>query len=211
VNILSISDKKVPIIYSPQVKCRFEHIDFVIACGDLPYYYLEFIISSLDKPLFFVRGNHDPEIEYGERHSYTHPRGGIDLHQRVICYENILIGGMEGSIRYKSNGLYQYTQSQMWLKICRLLPKLLFNRLVYGRYLDIFITHSPPWKIHDQDDLPHQGIKAFRWFIETIKPKCHFHGHTHVYRPDTVTETVLNTTRVINTYGYKETKYLVDP
>lgn len=209
-NILSISDKKVPNLYSPQVKDRFGHVDFVIACGDLPYYYLEFIISSLNKPLFFVRGNHDPEIEYGEKISYSHPRGGIDLHQRVICSENILLAGIEGSIRYKERGLYQYTQSQMWLKTIRLLPRLFFNRLFYGRFLDIFVTHSPPWKIHDQDDLPHQGIKAFRWFIRTMGPKYHFHGHTHVYRPDTVIVTKFHHTKVINTYGYRETEFFLD-
>ena len=73
VKILSISDKIVPFIYSPKVKLKFGHVDFVIGCGDLPYYYQEFIISSLNVPLFFVRGNHDPVTEYSENQSYTHP------------------------------------------------------------------------------------------------------------------------------------------
>ena len=203
--ILSVSDKIVPIIYNPQIRSRFGNIDFVIACGDLPYYYQEFIISGLDKPLFFVRGNHDAEIEYGSNSAYSHPQGGTDLHKETVCHKEVLIAGIEGSLRYKKRGSFQYTQSQMWFNVMELLPRLLFNRVRYGRFLDIFVTHAPPWKIHDKDDLPHQGIKAFRWFIEVFQPSYHFHGHIHIYRPDTKFRTKIGRTEVINTYGYLET------
>jgi len=208
--ILSISDKVVSFIYSAQVEAKFGHVDFVIACGDLPYYYQEYIISTLNKPLFFVRGNHDPETEYSENISYSQPKGGIDLHRHVVRYNKVLIAGVEGSIRYKTHGLFQYSQNQMWFNIFRLLPRLLLNRLAYGRFLDIFVTHAPPWKIHDKTDLPHHGVKAFRWFIQVFKPKYHFHGHIHVYRPDTITKTKFEETQVINTYGYVETDLLLD-
>jgi len=82
-------------------------------------------------------------------------------------------------------------------------PRLLLNRLRYGRYLDIFVTHASPWGIHDMPDLTHRGIKAFRWFLLVFHPTYHFHGHIHIYRPDTVTETVFGKTRVINTFGYR--------
>ena len=202
--ILSISDKIVPIIYSPQVKKKFGHVDLVIACGDLPYYYQEFIISALDKPLFFVRGNHDPVIEYGENCSRDHPHGGIDLHRKAVCHDGVLLAGIEGSIRYNKGSVFQYTQNQMWFHVFRLIPGLVYNRLVKGRFLDIFVTHAPPWEIHDQKDLPHQGIKAFRWFIKIFKPRLHFHGHTHVYHPDTITDTQFGGTRVLNAYRYLE-------
>jgi Icc-related predicted phosphoesterase len=78
--------------------------------------------------------------------------------------------------------------------------------LTQKRYLDIFISHAPPWGIHDQPDLPHQGIKAFRWLIETFQPRYHFHGHIHVYRKDQQTATQLGRTTVLNTYGYLETQ-----
>jgi Icc-related predicted phosphoesterase len=210
VNILSISDKVVSFIYSPQVKERFGHVDFVIACGDLPYYYQEYIISVLDKPLMFVHGNHDPETEYSEKRSCDHPLGGIDLHRRVIRHNGVLVAGVEGSIRYKKQGGFQYTQNQMWYNILRLLPGLFYNRLVYGRFLDIFVSHAPPWKIHDQDDLPHQGVKAFRWFIQVFKPKYHFHGHIHVYRPDEIIKTQVGLTQIINTFGFLETELKLD-
>lgn len=206
-NILTISDKIVPFIYSPKITLKFKNIDFVIACGDLPYYYQEFIISSLNVPLYFVRGNHDPETEFGEHRSCSHPLGGIDLHRRVFQQEKLLIAGIEGSIRYKKEGKFQYTQSQMWNHVGSLIPRLVYNQVRYGRFLDIFVTHAPPWKIHDKPDRPHQGVKAFRWFIKVFQPKYHFHGHIHVYRPDAVITTQFGKTKVINTYGYLETNF----
>ena len=206
VKILSIRDKIFPFIYSPKVKLKFGHVDFVIGCGDLPYYYQEFIISSLNVPLFFVRGNHDPVTEYSENQSYTHPLGGINLHRKVLRHQGLTITGIEGSIRYKREGEFQYTQRQMWGHIISLIPGLLFYRAQTGRFLDIFVTHAPPLGIHDKDDLPHQGVKAFRWFLEVFQPKYHFHGHIHVYRPDTVCETLFRNTKVINTYGCLETE-----
>jgi Icc-related predicted phosphoesterase len=206
VNVLSVSDKKDPIIYGPQIKKKFNHIDFVISCGDLSYYYQEFIISSLDIPLFFVRGNHDPEIEYSECCQTSAPRGGIDLHRKIIRFDGVLLAGVEGSIRYKKSGRFQYTQSQMLMNVVKLIPGLIYNRLVYGRYLDIFVTHAPPRGIHDKEDLPHQGVKAFLWLINNFQPKYHFHGHTHLYRLDEVRKTQVGKTQVINTYAYLETK-----
>lgn len=205
-NVLSISDVVLPYIYNAQIRNKYHHIDFVIACGDLPYYYQEFIISSLDVPLFFVRGNHDPEVEYGEGGERTYPHGGVDLHRNSIYHEGILIAGIEGSIRYKNEGRFQYTQGEMWANVIGLLPKLFVNWIRYGRFLDIFVTHAPPWGIHDRSDWVHQGIKAFRWLIKTFQPKYHFHGHIHVYRPDAVRETRFHRTMVINSYGSRETE-----
>lgn len=206
-NILSISDKIVPLIYSPGIKNKFNHVDLVIACGDLPYYYQEFIISSLDVPLFFVRGNHDPELEIGENRSCSHPLGGFDLHKKAVQYKGLLIAGIEGSIRYKNEGKFLYTQSQMWTHVSSLIPMLLLNYVRYGRFLDIFATHAPPWKIHDKPDRPHHGVKAFRWLLKVFQPQYHFHGHIHVYRPDSIINTKFGKTEVLNTYGYLETEF----
>ena len=90
----------------------------------------------------------------------------------------------------------------MWLNVFSLVPKMFLNRMVYGRYLDVFVTHASPWGIHDQPDLPHHGVKAFRWMLKVFQPAYHFHGHIHVYRPDTVTHTRFVNTQVINTFGH---------
>ncbi len=203
--VLSLSDKQVDSIYSSQVKNRFAEVDLILGCGDLAYYYLEFVVSMLNVPLFFVRGNHSNLIEHTISGPKTHPHGGTDLHRRVINHKGLLLAGVEGSLRYRS-GPFQYTQTEMWFHVLRIVPSLLRNRAIYGRYLDVFISHAPPWGIHDKPDLPHQGIKAFRWLLETFRPAYHFHGHIHVYRKDTQTVTQFRSTTVINTYGFRETE-----
>ncbi len=202
--VLSISDIVVPYIYSPQVKQRFPDVDLVIGCGDEPYYYLEFLVSALNVPTFFVRGNHAQLLEFSDSGDRTHPHGAIDLHRKVIYHRGLLMAGVEGSMRY-SSGPYQYTQSQMMGHVLSITPALLMNRFLFKRHLDVFVTHSPPAGIHDDTDLPHQGIRAFQWLIDVFKPRYHFHGHTHVYRSDVDMDTLVGTTRVFNTYGYRLT------
>ena len=202
--VLSLSDIPVQMIYSPQIRRLFPDVDLVIGCGDLPYYYQEFVISMLDVPLYYVRGNHDKLVEYNQHGSHKGPQGGTDLHRRLANYRGLLLGGVEGCLRYRP-GPYQYSQTEMWFSVLSLVPGLLRNWISYGRYLDVFVTHAPPKGIHDMPDLPHQGIDAFRWLIQVFKPAYHFHGHIHVYRPDTPTETLVDGTRVINTFGFRTT------
>ncbi|MFC1997844.1 metallophosphoesterase [Chloroflexota bacterium] len=205
-NLLSVSDKKYHLIHSPEVRERFPHTDFVIGCGDLPYYYLEYISEMLNVPLFFVRGNHNHPEEYYSDGAHRFPKGCIDLHRQVRNWNGILLAGVEGSLQYNNRGYYQYTQREMWWHVISLIPGLLVNKLRYGRYLDLFVSHAPPWEIHDKKDRTHQGIKAFRWLLQTFKPRYHLHGHIHVYLVDTQTETDFGNTLVINTYGYRETQ-----
>jgi len=205
IKILSVSDVVVPFIYSAQVRSRFRDVQYVISCGDLPYYYQEFIMSMLDVPLFFVRGNHDKVEEHGQAGIRKAPDGGINLHNQVVNFDGILLAGVEGSLRYRE-GDFQYSQTEMWLNVVLMVPTLLRNRALHGRYLDIFVTHAPATGVHDRDDLPHRGIEAFRWLVNVFQPVCHFHGHVHVYRPDEITETLIGRTRVINTYGFRETQ-----
>jgi len=208
--LLSISDRQFVFLKSPSVEHQFDAVDFIISCGDLPYYYLEAVSETLHKPLFFVRGNHDHEREYHADGVRTGPRGCFDLHRRIISWQGVFLAGVEGSVRYKSSGKFQSTQGEMWEHVLSLAPHFLWNRLVHGRALDIFVSHAPPWKIHDKNDLTHQGIKAFRWLIKVFKPKYLFHGHIHVYKTDTQTKTRVEDTLVINAYGYRETDLRLD-
>jgi len=201
-SVLSLSDRVVESLYNPNIQERFGHVDWVLACGDLPYSYVEYIVNHLPAPVFFVHGNHDCAewSEYGR--VLNGPSGAVDLHRQVVRQQGLLMAGIEGSIRYK-NGPFMYSQSEMWLQVINLAPHLLYNRLRYGRYLDVFVTHAPPWQIQDGEDMPHQGIRAFRWLLQVFKPAYHFHGHVHVYGPNQKTDTQFGSTRVINAYGYR--------
>ena len=200
--ILSVSDIELETMYSKELHNRFKDIDVVVSCGDLPFYYLDFIMSALSVPLYYVRGNHH-QRKLRSEHGETQRVCGTDLHRRVYRDANQkLFAGVEGCIRY-NRGDQQYTQDEMWWLIFSMVPKLMMNRLLYGRFLDVFVTHASPWGIHDKKDLPHQGIKAFLWFDKVFKPKYHLHGHIHVYSQYTKTLTELGDTKILNSYGYK--------
>ena len=201
--ILALSDQTLDIIYSPTVAERFPDIDWVISCGDLPYYYVEYVLDALNVPTFFVRGNHASVVEYSQRGNRTGPMGAVDLHTQVTAYRGVLMAGIEGSVRYRQ-GPFMYTQTDMWFTVMAMVPRLLMNRLIHGRYLDLLITHAPPWGIHDKDDIAHQGFKAIRWLIEKFKPKYHLHGHIHLYSNDAVRRTRFEATQIINVYAYQE-------
>jgi Icc-related predicted phosphoesterase len=87
--------------------------------------------------------------------------------------------------------------------VYQLVPKLMLNYMKYGRFLDILVTHAPPWKIHDQSDPAHQGVKAFRWLIEAFQPKYHLHGHTVNYLNNERQISRLGETTIINVTGYE--------
>lgn len=202
--ILAVSDVELSFIYSPSVTQRFADASFVISCGDLPYYYLEYIISMLNVPLYYVNGNHMSTVEYGAQGEHYAPWGATHLHRRSVrTDQGVLLSGIDGSLQY-NYGPHQYSQGEMWTMVLLLTPALMINKLRYGRFLDFFVTHAPAWKIHDMEDRPHQGIKAFRWFDTVFQPAYHLHGHIHVYRQDTITETMVGFTKVINIYGYRE-------
>jgi uncharacterized protein len=207
--ILAVSDVEVDMIYSPLIVQRFKDVDMIISCGDLPYYYQEYIVSMLNRPLYFVHGNHAPRhAEEGNETSREYPWGGINLHRHVVHDPSgLLLAGIEGSLNYNM-GQHQYTQEEMWLMAFAMAPRLLLNRIFYGRSLDILVTHAPCWQIHDKEDLPHQGVKAFRWLVNVFKPAYHLHGHIHIYQQYEITETLFGATRVINTYGYKQIDFL---
>jgi Icc-related predicted phosphoesterase len=203
VKALFVSDKVVAHLYTPNITQRYADIDLIVGCGDLPYYYLEFLLTMLNKPLFYVHGNHDPEKEYlSDGTAITGPNGGINLHGTIYQEENLLFAGLEGCIRYRK-GLFQYSQQEMWFNVFSLIPKLLINKMRYGRYLDILVTHSPPLGIHNGEDRVHTGFEAFLWLMKVFKPRYLVHGHQHIYSPTETTETDYMETKVVNIYHYK--------
>jgi uncharacterized protein len=182
-------------------------VDVVISCGDLPHYYLEYIISTLDKPLYYVNGNHAHKVEYTAGGERTHPWGATNLDSEVVQFNGLLIAGFEGSIRYNTSP-YQYTDEEMRWKVAQTLPRLFLNRAIHGRYLDILVTHSPPKDVQDGQDKPHRGFDVFRWYLQRFRPRTMLHGHIHVYHPNVVTRSTFHDTEVLNCYGYREIELL---
>ncbi len=199
--ILTVSDKVMPQLYGEHVREWVGDVDLILACGDLPYYYLDFLATTLQAPFYYVFGNHPMGAHMSWKGKRAIPKGA-NLHGQVIRFRGLLIAGLEGSRRYRPGAPFQYTEGEMFLQCLRLLPHLLWNRVVHGRFLDILVTHAPPRHIHDAEDRAHQGFSCFRWFMRIFKPRYLIHGHTHVYRHNVQTVSQFGKTTVINTYPY---------
>ena len=205
--ILCVSDYVDPLIYNQNVKDVYSDVDLILCAGDLPMDYIDFIVSVFNKPTYFVFGNHDLK-EYHLYHKDSrldnlhlvkkyeqaiHGHGATYLGFKAFANENLLvedpetgrktpllIAGASGTSRY-NNGLCQFTDSQMKFKLLKLVPKLIYNKLKYGRYLDIFMTHASPRHIHDHEDPCHIGFECYNWFLQRFKPVYMVHGHIHLY------------------------------
>lgn len=201
---MAVSDRVLDQLYCTDVRSKYPNIDLIIGCGDLPFYYLEFLVSALDSSLVYVLGNHDGGPQYTvEGKVLTRAQGGTNIHKRIIHQNGLLIAGLEGSMRYRTNSPMMYTESEMLWNVMSMMPQLLWNRQRYGRALDILVTHSPPYGIHDGLDLPHTGFKIFLNLMKWFQPKYLLHGHMHVYRSDVPRVTEYHQTTVINVYPYR--------
>ena len=109
-------------------------------------------------------------------------------------------------MRY-NNGLNQYTERQMKIALLKMVPGLLWNKIRYGKYLDIFLTHASPRHIHDKEDPCHRGFECFNWFIKKFAPSYLIHGHIHLYDANDQRITAVKSsgkaeTLVINAYSH---------
>lgn len=203
---LAVSDQVVERMYTLVAEGQFNDIDLLFGCGDLPYEYLEYIVTLVNKPLYYVPGNHDPVYSLKDQRSFA--EGGENIDCKAINHKGLLIAGLGGSIRYRPDGVNQYKQREMYFRAFRLLPRLLWNKLRHGRMLDVLITHSPPFGIHDDDTQAHEGLKAINWLLNFAKPRYHLHGHTHFYRQNLEASTTqLGRTTIMNIYPYKAVNY----
>jgi len=200
--VLAVSDQVVERIYTLAANDHFQDVELILGCGDLPYTYLEYLVSVLCVPLYYVPGNHDPR--YNAEHTASYAEGGSTLDLKTALVNGLLLAGFGGCIRYHPDGVNQYTQGQAFFRAYRLLLRLLFSQALHGHKLDVLISHSPPFKIHDEDTQAHQGLKALNFLIRTVQPRYLFHGHTHFFRhnlEECVTQ--VGGTTIMNIFPYK--------
>ncbi len=197
-----MSDQVVERLYSLVPQGHFDGVEMILGCGDLPYSYLEYIVSILNVPMFYVPGNHDPA--YNPRFSNARADGGLNLDLRMASSRGLLLAGFGGCNRYRPHAVNQYDQSEAAVRAIRLLPGLLWNRIRYGRSLDVLITHSPAHGVHDEEEQAHRGLKAINWIIRFARPRYHLHGHTHFFRNNLEpSATRMGATTSINVFPYK--------
>jgi uncharacterized protein len=182
--ILAISDDISNHLYHANLTQLTGHVDLLLGCGDLPYSYMDFIVTqSGAHRALFVHGNHDRPERLPDGQRINQPRGWNDADRRVIFIKelDLLVAGLQGSIRYTPGRQYQYSERHMRWHALHLFPQLLWNRARYGRYLDILIAHAPAETIHDSPDGAHKGFRVFLQLMAWFKPRLFLHGHHHRY------------------------------
>ena len=203
--VLAVTDEVDQRIYSPSLRSRMGDVDMVISCGDVPATYLEFLADSLHREVYYVLGNHAEEItRVGVQGVPRHPEGCIDVGFKVVRdpLTGLLIAGFPGSIRYSERDPVQFTELQMKWHMLRMAPRLLWNRIRYGRAIDLLVTHSPPRNVGDREDYAHRGFQSFHPFIRWTKPRWLLHGHIHLYDRTIDNTRQLHDTRIVNVYPY---------
>jgi Icc-related predicted phosphoesterase len=192
--LLLVSDKEESYIWDYFDRERFADIDFILSCGDLHAEYLSFLVTMVNKPLFYVPGNHDKTFVR------TPPEGCASLDGQLTEFMGLRILGFGGSMRY-NNGDFQYSEDEMQARVNRLRFAL---RRKGG--IDLLVTHAPAKGVGDGPDLCHHGFQCYTDLIDKYKPKYHIHGHNHLEYGKVDRVLHRGETTVVNACGY----YILD-
>lgn len=198
--LLAVSDRVDPHLYGPGLEARAAGVEAVISCGDLPFEYLEYLVTFLGAPLFYVRGNHDASEDSGKR-----PGGCVPLDLRVEELDGLALAGVSGC-RWYSGGANQYTARQMRRRVRDLSLRIAARSLLGKARPKIFVSHAPPLGLGDAEDPCHRGIEPFLSLMDRNLPGLWLHGHVHLYGrdlDDSDGDLTRNNTRIVNAYRYR--------
>jgi calcineurin-like phosphoesterase family protein len=189
-----------------------QRVDVILACGDLPFGYLDHLMAMLDAPLAFVPGNHDPDLE-GYRAARNGlvlraglpaeppwPSGAVNADVRVVDVAGLRIAGLGGSRRYRT-GPNQYTDHQQARRARQLMRTARWRRSRDGKPVNVLLTHAPPLGVGDGADDPHRGFATLHGLIGKLRPPLLLHGHVHPHG-ETVRDHDLAGTVVRNVVGW---------
>lgn len=188
--ILVVSDKENDFIWDHFDPERFKDIELIISCGDLQSSYLSFLVTMINKPLFYVHGNHDT--------TYLHhpPEGCDSIEDSIVLFGGYRFLGLGGSMKY-SDRPHQYTDMEMEKRI-----RKLKRQIAKYKGFDILVTHAPAFGLGDSTDLCHQGFKSFVRLLDIYQPKYMLHGHMHLNYGRLQRIITYNRTTIVNGYEY---------
>ena len=188
--ILLIADKEEKFLWEYYNPKRTEGTDLILSCGDLKPQYLEFLLTVVNRPLLYVRGNHDGYYDKKP------PQGCDCLEDRVYDFHGLRILGLGGSMKYNEKK-DMYTEEQMERRI-----RKVERQITRMNGFDILLTHAPARGYGDHDDLAHRGFECFNDLLNKYKPAYMIYGHCHKsYGGFERERTHESGTKMINAYG----------
>ena len=189
--ILALSDVADKALWDYLDRRLLEGVDLVLACGDLPSNYLQFLTCFTHAPILYIHGNHD------EHYEKNPPEGCICIEDQIYEFNGVRILGLGGSMRYRPTPRpYMCNERDMKKRV-----RKLWWQLRKHKGFDILLTHAPARDIGDQEDLPHRGFQTFVELMDRYHPKYMVHGHVHQeYGFGFKRERQYGETKVINAY-----------
>jgi hypothetical protein len=182
VRVLAVSDVVDDALLANSHLAR--RAELIVGCGDLPFEYLGRLMNTLNAPLVFVPGNHDPDLS-GFRTSRAGltlragmparqpwPDGAVCADGAIVTVAGLRVAGLGGCRRY-SEGPNQYTDRQQARRAWRLAARATVAR----QRVDVLLTHAPPSGVGDGDDPPHRGFAALHRLVARLRPAALLHGH----------------------------------
>ena len=184
--VLAVSDEVDEGLYADLSPVRAARL--ILACGDLPFEYLGYLMNGLDVPLVFVPGNHDPDLS-GYRQTRAGlvlraglparlpwPDGAINADGAIVEVAGLRIAGLGGCRRY-SPGPNQYSDRRQAARARALRRRAWWQQRRGQRRVDVLLTHAPPLGIGDGADPVHRGFAAHRGLAAALRPAVMLHGH----------------------------------
>jgi uncharacterized protein len=172
---------------------RWRGVGLILSLGDLKPNYLDYLVSRLNVPCFYVRGNHDSG--YGE----SPPAGCEDANGRIVRVGGLRIAGLEGARWYGGSGV-EYSDRHTAVRAF-----LLGLRIRLAGGIDILMTHAPPTfgdpALDAALDKVHAGFDSYHSLVLRHRPRLLLHGHTHLNYGRNKREQTIGSTRVIDCYG----------
>ena len=188
--LLLVSDAESKFIWDHFDPAAFSGVRAIISCGDLKRDYLEFLVTMIPAPLFYVPGNHDKSFITAP------PEGCVSLDGNVIKHGGLTFCGLGGCKSPKPDTAYEYTEEVMAARVARLSKQI---KRTGG--IDIFVTHAPAKALGDGSDRFHEGFSCFFSILDAYSPKLYAFGHQHkAYNQ--ATPPTYGKTRVTNAYGH---------
>jgi len=184
VKILALADDPCAVYWGSDARTRLAGIDLILACGDLPQNYLEYLTNFTTAPIVYVNGNHDKDA----------PGGCLSAEETVVHCCGLRIAGLGGSIRYDPYAQHQYTEKEMDRRAAKLRRAI---RKAGG--VDILLAHAPARGLNDGPDYAHTGFACFNRLLDEFTPEYFIHGHVHFsYNPALPRVVQRGSTTVIN-------------
>ena len=189
--LLLVSDEASSYIwdyFDPEV---FRGVELILSCGDLSEEYLNFLVTMIPAPLFYVPGNHD-------RHFLKRPPEGCQsLDGRVLTIQGLRLAGLGGCKSHRQEA-FEYTEPSMRRRVSSL------SRLIRRQGgLDIFVSHVSALGLGDGEDIYHQGFACYQGLLDEFLPQYHVFGHQHKGYCHRTGPEMYKETRLINACGYK--------